>query len=63
MQSFEIMASSLTRLELRDADVVINPDLKLISFTDFTSRNLMITIGEQAARRALPEIRSKLRLG
>lgn len=60
MQSFEIMASSLTRHELRFADAVIKPDLARIAFTDFSSRNLMITIGEQAARRALPEIRAKL---
>ena len=60
MQSFEIMASSLTRHELRDADVVVKPDLARIAFTDFSSRNLMITIGEQAARRALPLIRAKL---
>jgi NTE family protein len=62
MQSFEIMSSSITRLELREADVVIQPDLGRLSFTDFTSRNLMITLGEQAARRALPAIRAKLRL-
>lgn len=63
MQSFDIMASSLTRLELRKADVVIKPEVGRIAFTDFGSRNLMITLGEQAARRALPAIRSKLRLG
>jgi NTE family protein len=63
MQSFEIMSSSITRLELREADVVVQPDLGKLSFTDFTSRHLMITLGEQAARRALPAIRSKLRLG
>jgi NTE family protein len=62
MQSFDIMASSLTRLELREADVVIKPDLSKIAFTDFTSRNLMITLGEQAARRALPTIKAKLRV-
>ncbi len=62
MQSFEIMASSLTRLELKEADVVIKPDLSRIAFTDFTSRNLMITLGEQAARRALPQIKAKLGL-
>lgn len=61
MQSFEIMAASLTRHDLRDADVVIRPDLARLSFTDFSSRNLMITLGEQAARRALPQIRAKLR--
>jgi len=63
MQSFDIMASSLTRLELREADVVIKPELGRIAFTDFDSRNLLITLGEQAARRAVPSIRSKLRLG
>lgn len=62
MQSFEIMSASITRLELRDADVVIKPDLTRIAFTDFTSRNLMITLGEQAAKRALPTLRNKLRL-
>jgi NTE family protein len=60
MQSFEIMASSLTRHELSDADAVVKPDLGRIAFTDFTSRNLMVTLGEQAARRALPQIRGKL---
>ena len=63
MQSFEIMSASITRLELRDADVVIRPDLGRIPFTDFTSRNLMITLGEQATRRALPALKTQLRLG
>lgn len=61
MQSFEIMSASISRLELRDADVVIKPELSRLAFTDFTSRNLMITLGEQAARRALPAIKSRLR--
>ena len=60
MQSFEIMASSLTRHELRDADAVVKPDLGRIPFTDFSSRNLMVTLGEQAARRSLPQIRNLL---
>lgn len=63
MQSFDIMAGSLTRMEMRDADVVIRPDLGRMSFMDFSSRNLMITLGEQAARRELPSIRAKLRTG
>lgn len=61
MQSFDIMAASLTRLELREADVVIRPEVGRIAFTDFGSRNLLITLGEQAAWRALPALRSKLR--
>ena len=62
MQSFEIMASSITRLELLDADATIKPELAQIAFTDFSSRNLMITLGEQAARRAIPEIKRQLRV-
>ena len=62
MQSFEIMAATITQLEAREADVVIKPELGRIAFTDFSSRNLMVTLGEQAAKRALPLIKSKLRV-
>jgi len=62
LQSFEIMSASITRLEMREADVVIKPDLSRQSFTDFNSRNLMITLGEQAARRLIPTIKSKMRM-
>ncbi|MFG6448574.1 patatin-like phospholipase family protein [Roseateles sp. BYS180W] len=60
MQSFDIMANSLTRMELRDADVAVRPNVAHISTTDFNARNQLIVLGEQAARHAIGRIRTAL---
>jgi NTE family protein len=60
LQTFAIMGQSISRQELRDADVVILPSLPNMKGNDFSSRNLAVLAGEQAAVDALPEIKRKL---
>ena len=61
MQTFTIMGQNLARYELRDADVVIRPQLRNVGATDFLSRYDTILEGEKAAQAALPQIREALR--
>lgn len=61
LQTFAIMGQSINRYELKDADVVIRPDLGAMRGNDFASRNVAILAGEQAASAAMAEIRQKLK--
>ena len=56
-QSLIIMEHALANNELRDADVVIRPDLRQAPSIDFDLRAESIKAGERAARAALPRIR------
>lgn len=60
LQTFSIMGQSINQFELKDADVVIRPDLGAMSGSDFAGRNAAILAGEQAASAALSELRQKL---
>jgi NTE family protein len=60
LQSFAIMGQSLNQHELKEADIVIRPQLGTMKGSDFASRNLAILAGEQAATAMLPQIRQKL---
>lgn len=62
LQTFAIMGQSLNQYELKQADVVIRPELGAMKGGDFNGRNLAILAGEKAAMAALPEIRRKLQL-
>ncbi len=62
LQTFAIMGQSLNQYELKQADVVIRPELGTMKGGDFQGRNLAILAGEKAAMAALPEIRRKLQL-
>jgi len=61
LQTFTIMGQSLNQFELRNADVVIRPELPGLKSSDFTGRNLAILAGEKAAMAMIPEIRQKIR--
>ena len=61
MQTFTIMGQNLARYELRDADVVIRPQLRNVGATYFLSRYDTILEGEKAAQAALPQIREAVR--
>lgn len=61
LQTFAIMGQSLNQYELRQADVVIRPELATMRGGDFHSRNVAIIAGEKAATAALAEIRRKLK--
>lgn len=59
-QTITIMGGVIGRNELRDADIVIRPNLPYVKSWDFTARHDAILEGERAAQAALPLIRQKL---
>jgi NTE family protein len=60
LQTFAIMGRSINQFELRDADVVVRPQLAGVSSADFGSRLKAIQAGREAATKALPELRGRL---
>lgn len=61
LQTFTIMGQNLARFELKDADVVIRPQVDGFGATDFLARHDAILEGEKAAQAALPQIREAIR--
>jgi NTE family protein len=61
LQTFAIMGQSINRYELKEADVVIRPDLGNMKGNDFNGRNLAILMGEQATVAAMADIKQKLK--
>ena len=61
MQTFSIMGQRLNHFELKQADIVITPNLGNMGSADFSNRNLAILAGEQAAAAAMPQIKAKLK--
>jgi NTE family protein len=60
LQTFSIMGKSINTFELRDADVVVRPNLTGISSADFGSRKRSIDAGRQAMLQALPQLRAAM---
>ena len=56
--AFVIMEHAMAHAETALADVVIRPDLAQVPATDLAARGAAILAGEEAARAALPRIRS-----
>jgi len=61
MQTFTIMGQSLARYELKEADVVIRPQVGAVGSTEFQARHDAILEGERSAQAAVPRIREALR--
>ncbi|MEI7613891.1 MAG: patatin-like phospholipase family protein [Betaproteobacteria bacterium] len=61
LQTFTIMGQNLARYELREADVVIRPQVGGVGSADFQARHDSILEGEKAAQAALPQIREAIR--
>lgn len=59
-QTITIMGGVIGQAELREADIVIRPNLPYVKSWDFTARNEAVLEGERAAQAALPLIRQKL---
>ncbi len=59
-QSVTIMSAEIGRLRAREADVVITPDAGDVAYDDFTQKKRLLTAGEDAARKALPQIRAAI---
>lgn len=60
LQTFAIMGQSLNQYELKQADIVIRPELAAMKGSDFQSRGIAIAAGERAALAAMPELRRRL---
>lgn len=60
MQTFAIMGQSISRNELREADVVIRPDISQLGSVDFKTRHQAVLEGEKAAAREMPALKAKL---
>ena len=52
-----ITARQYTEMLLREADVVIRPEIGDIHWSEFSKMQIALTAGERAAKKALPEIR------
>jgi NTE family protein len=61
LQTFAIMGQSLNHHELREADVVIRPELATMKGNDFQHRNVAILAGERAATALMVEIKQKIK--
>ncbi|MCE2858986.1 MAG: patatin-like phospholipase family protein, partial [Oxalobacteraceae bacterium] len=61
LQTFAIMGQSLNHYELRDADVVIRPELATMKGNDFQQRNVAIMAGERATTALMGEIKQRLK--
>jgi len=62
LQTVTIMGQSINQYELKQADVVIRPELPSMKGSDFAGRNLAILAGERAAMAAIPELKQKLKI-
>ena len=63
LQTFSIMGKSINRFELREADVVVRPDLRGVGSAAFAERSRALAAGRDAARAALPLLRERLAAG
>ena len=63
LQTFSIMGKSINRFELREADVVVRPDLRGVGSAAFTERTRALAAGREAARAVLPAMRERLAAG
>ncbi|MEN9866670.1 MAG: hypothetical protein RL748_2260 [Pseudomonadota bacterium] len=61
LQTFAIMGQSINTHELKQADIVISPDLGKMKGNDFQGRNLAILAGEQAANGVMSSLKQKLK--
>jgi NTE family protein len=60
-QTITIMGKESSQAEMREADVVIRPDVSEIGIADFAARKLAIEMGEKAAQESLPRILALLK--
>ena len=61
LQTFAIMGRNMARHELKDADIVIRPQVGGLGPTDFQARHDAILEGEKATQAVLPQILEAIR--
>jgi len=60
LQTFAIMAKSINSWELKDADIVVRPQLQGVTSADFSARKRSIEAGRQAMLQLLPQLRAAI---
>lgn len=60
MQTFNIMGNEISKYQIKDADVIIRPNVSGVGLIDFDKKAKLIFEGEKAAREALPKIREAI---
>ncbi len=60
MQTFNIMGNEISKYQIKDADVIIRPNVSSVGMIDFNKKTYLILEGERAARAALPKIREAI---
>ena len=60
LQTFAIMGKSINQFELRDADIVVRPQMNGMSSADFTARMRTVQAGRLAASAAVPALRARI---
>ena len=60
VQSLHLMSIEGTEARLKNADVVIEPQVSHIGLIDFSKKKELLALGIQAAEQALPRLREKL---
>jgi NTE family protein len=60
MQTFNIMGNEISKYQIKEADVVIRPNVSGVGMIDFSKKSKLIAEGERAARSALPAIRKAI---
>jgi NTE family protein len=61
MQTFSIMGQRINQLELRDADIVIQPPLGRMGSSDFNNRAVAMQAGERATMAVMAQLKQKLK--
>lgn len=60
LQTFAIMGRSINQYELREADIVLRPQLKGVSSADFTVRARSIQAGREVTQAMLPSLQARI---
>jgi NTE family protein len=60
LQTFAIMGKSINQFELRDADIVVRPQMAGLSSADFSARLRTVQAGKAAAAAMLPALRARI---
>jgi len=60
LQAVDIMANEISAFKMKDADVLIEPDVGSVKMMDFSMKESVMRAGIDAAQKALPEIREKI---
>jgi NTE family protein len=61
LRAYEITYSALTERQVKDADIIIRPDVSGIHWAEFDRLDQCLKIGEEAALKKIDEIRSAIR--